>query len=348
MSRSKHTGCNSAGRLGWFLSILLMAALGCQQEKPLVPVHFQGEAQGTYYALTYYDAQHRNLQPAVDSLLRAFDLEASLWVEQSTLSQINRNDTSYSLGPHMQEMLQLSLRIARESQGAFDITVGPLVNAWGFGFREGRKPQQATIDSLLQLTGAGRFRVEGDKVVKSDARVELDLNAIAQGYSVDLLGAFLEEQGIQNFLVDIGGEVLARGKKADGSDWRVGIERPAESPDAPRELQDVVRLTDLAMATSGSYRKFYEQDGVKYSHTIDPATGYPVTHRLLSASVMAGSVALADAYATVLMVLGPEKAKAFILGRKDLEAYLIFTNEDGAYETWVSPGLEQQIVQDTQ
>ncbi|MBE0641517.1 MAG: FAD:protein FMN transferase [Bacteroidales bacterium] len=331
-------------RMGVFLWFsFLMLAVSCTTGKQVEPVRIQGEAQGTYYAVTYYDPMLRDLKPSLDSLLRAFDQEASLWVENSVISRINRNDTNYTLGQHMKDMLIMAKSVAEETNGAFDITVGPLVNIWGFGFRKGEMPDSSAVDSLRTFIGYDKISLKGDILVKSDPRVEIDLNAIAQGYCVDLIGEFLEALGIMNYLVDIGGEVLARGKKADGSPWKVGIERPAEDAFSQRELQSIVRLTDRALATSGSYRKFYEKDGVKYSHTIDPLTGYPVQHSLLSASVMAGSSALADAYATALMVMGTDNAIQFVNSSKDIEAFLIFTNETGEYQVWVSPGLEEML-----
>lgn len=324
------------------LTALMLVASACVRPPELI--RFQGEAQGTYYAVTYYDQQGRNLQPEVDSILVAFDQVASLWVENSILSRYNRNDSDVVLDPMLIEMTKLSLSIAEETQGAFDITVGPLVNAWGFGFRNEQMPDSAHVDSLLEFIGWHRLELIDEKLIKEDPRIAVDMNAIAQGYAVDLLGEFLESKGITDYLVDIGGEVLAHGKKPDGSLWKIGIEKPAESPTAERQLQEVVEFTDKAMATSGSYRKFYERDGVKYAHTIDPRTGYPVSHRLLSVSVLAGNATLADAYATALMVMGTEEAKTMVSVKSGLEAYLIYTDENGEYLSWKSDGLKQMIV----
>jgi len=307
-------------------------------------VRFQGEAQGTYYAITYYDSEGRDFQMEVDSILHAFDNIASLWVEGSVISRINANDTTVVIPGEIEEMFLLSQEVSEASDGAFDITVGPLVNAWGFGFRSGSMPDSAAVDSMMAYVGFHRVRLEGDRLVKEDPRIAIDLNAVAQGYSVDVVGRWLEGQGIEVYLVDIGGEVLARGAKPDGGEWKVGIEKPSGHPDDPRELEAVALIRDKALATSGSYRKFYEKDGLRFSHTIDPRTGYPVSHHLLSASVLAGDAATADAWATAFMVMGTEAAMAKVSATPALEAFLIYTNEEGNFETWASPGLKEMLV----
>ena len=330
------------------LGIAGMLALlpACKPQAGDQLIRFQGEAQGTYYAITYVDGEGRIFQNEVDSILLAFDQVASLWVTNSLLSRINANEPDMAPDPMIEDMVALSLRVSERTEGAFDITVGPLVNAWGFGFKNQQMPDSSQVDSLLQYVGYRKVWLEEGKVCKAAPEVVIDLNAIAQGYSVDLLGTFLESKGIHDYLIDIGGEVLASGKKPDGSLWKVGIERPSEHADDPRELESIVIVSGKALATSGSYRKFYEKEGLKYSHTIDPKTGYPVSHRLLSASVMAESAAKADAYATALMVMGPAKAQEFISSQKELEAFLIFTDESGVYHTWVSPGLAGLLAKD--
>ncbi len=328
-----------------FAVLCLLFLASCQREVPRT--HFQGEAQGTYYAITYYDAENRQMQTQIDSVLRAFDQVASLWVDHSEISRINRNEAKEPLSEMMLEMLEASAGVYAASGGAFDITVGPLVNAWGFGFRHQQMPDSAMVDSLLLFVGFEKLNWTSERLTKAVPEVEIDLNAIAQGFSVDVIGEYLKSKGISDFLVDVGGEVLASGNKPDGKLWRVGIEKPTESASAERSLESIVSFTDKALATSGSYRKFYEKDGMKYSHTIDPRTGYPVQHSLLSASVLAENATLADAWATAFMVMGLEATKALLPSFPGLEVFLIYADEDGAYQQWASEGMQALITEES-
>ena len=200
--------------------------------------------------------------------------------------------------------------IYESTNGAFDITVAPIVNAWGFGFTEAVEVDSSLIDSLLQYLGMDSVGIVEGKIWKEKDGIMLDMNAIAQGYAVDVLCEFLESKGIINYLVEIGGEIKTRGHNPRGTEWKVGIDRPIEGLQIPGvDLQAIVEISDRSLATSGNYRKFYEKDGVKYSHTIDPKTGYPVQHCLLSATVLAGDCMRADAYATGFMVMGYEKSR---------------------------------------
>jgi len=307
------------------------------------PVHLLGEAQGTYYSIIYYDDSSRNFKAEIDSLLDAFDRSVSLWVPTSIISRVNNNDTSAKPDDHFIGNFRISMEVSEKTGGAFDVTVGPLVRAWGFGFDSKKHVDDHIIDSLLQFTGYRKIRIENGKIVKDDPRVSIDFNAIAQGYSVDLVGDFLENKGIRNYLIDIGGEVKAKGQKPGGKSWQVGIEKPAEHQNDERKLEIVIALKDKSVATSGSYRKFYEVNGIRYSHTIDPKTGRPVRHSLLSASVIAANTAVADAYATSFMVMGLEKSKAFLENNDSLDAYFIYSGKDGKYKTYATPGFRKYI-----
>jgi len=224
--------------------------------------------------------------------------------------------------------------------GAFDITTMPLTNAWGFGFTDPGKLDRNTVDSLLPLVGYKNIALADGKLIKSNPAITIDFNAIAQGYSADLIGKMLQKEGIENYLIDVGGEVLARGGKPDGSSWRVGIEKPSSDPTA-RDIDAVVLLKNKALASSGNYRRFFMKDGIRYSHTIDPKTGYPVTHSLLSVSVLAEDCMTADAYATAFMVMGLEKSKEFLSLHPELDAHFIFSNERGENEVWSTEGLRR-------
>lgn len=319
--------------------------ISCNSPKDPVLVKFTGEAQGTYYAVTYFDDEARNFQPQVDSILKDFDHSVSLWDSGSVIAAINQNGTGIQPDEVFTELFKKSKEVYEKSGGAFDPTVGPLVNAWGFGFSGRMKVDQHIVDSLLPLVGFSKITLENNQIIKNDPRIQLDFNAIAQGYAVDLIGRFLSEKGIVNFLIDIGGEVLGKGGKPLGEKWKVGIEKPKDNASYGEGLQAIVKIENKALATSGSYRKFYEENGIRYSHTIDPATGYPVKHTLLSASVLAKDCATADAYATVFMVMGLEKSKSYLSGRSDLEGYFIYTNETGELEISYTEGFKKLLVE---
>ncbi len=332
--------CRLRSRLH-FVAVAAAIATGCDRATLPGRVSFTGEAQGTYYAVTCYTNDSVNLQHSVDSLLKSFDLTASLWVDSSMISRVNRNE-EVTVNADFTQLFRISREVSEATGGAFDITVGPLVRAWGFG--PGGKPAigAGTVDSLLPLVGYRNVHIKEGRVIKVNPGIKLDFNAVAQGYSVDLVGRFLESKGIMNYLVDIGGEVLARGYKPGGDSWRVGIEKPSEEASSGREIAMEITLTDRAVATSGNYRKYYEVDGVRYSHTIDPQTGHPVRHSLLGVSVVAGSCALADAYATAFMVMGEEKARAFLdrTPNAGLEACFITSGTGSEYRISMTEGLK--------
>jgi thiamine biosynthesis lipoprotein len=278
-------------------------------------VRLAGEAQGTFYSIQYYDPQQRNLQPRIDSLLQAFDRSASLWVDSSLLRRINAGQTD-SLDATLQFLLQNSLRIMEYTDGAFDPRVGRLVQTWGFSFKQRSEPDSATLAALLRAAHSPVGIADG-RFFRHSPDTELDFNAIAQGYASDLVARLLDSCGIDSYLVDIGGEVVSRGLKPDGSPWRVGIERPSEDRYSEPVVHTAIPLPDASVVTSGSYRKYYERDGVRYSHTIDPATGRPVQHSLLSVSVVEDQCWLADAMCTAYMVMGLDSARRFIAAHPD-------------------------------
>lgn len=319
------------------LTLILMASASCQRPEP---IQLLGQAQGTYYSIQYYDKQQRNLQSKVDSLLQAFDREASLWVDSSLLRRINSNATD-SISPLLADLLDKSQWINSYTGGAFDCRIGRIVQAWGFSFKQ-REELDAKTLAELRKAASGRVAVSGDRVVKQYPSTELDFNAIAQGYAVDLLATMFDSLGIENYLIDVGGEVIGRGGKPDGSPWRVGIEKPSSDSASTPEVQTAIALRDCSVVTSGSYRKYYEKDGIRYSHTIDPATGRPVQHSLLSVSVVAESAWLADAMATAYMVMGVERAKAFIAahpGGQGTEAVYFIYDDGGILAEYATPAF---------
>jgi thiamine biosynthesis lipoprotein len=243
----------------------------------------------------------------------------------------------------------MAQEVAKETQGDFDITVRPLVELWGFGLKHREDVSASAVDSILKFIGYQKVKLENGRVIKEDPRIMIDYNAIAQGYSVDIMSNFLKSKGIKQFLVDIGGELYAYGTKQGGAPWKVGIERPKDGEEYGESLSAILTLKNYGLATSGNYRKYYIKDGVKYAHTIDPHTGYPVQHSLLSATVIAPSAALADAYATAFMVMGVTKARLILARHHELQVYLIYSDENGNFKTFVSPGmndiLEENAIQ---
>jgi thiamine biosynthesis lipoprotein len=330
-------------KINFIALICSFAIISCKPGTSDIKVQFGGEAQGTYYVVTYFSSDTVVTQNQIDSLLKAFDQIASIWQPNSLISKINRNEMEEVNDPYFMNIFKLSQRISEETGGAFDITVGPLVNAWGFGFKNKMDMTAEKVDSIMQFVGFHSIRLDNGRIIKNHPNTQIDFNAIAKGYSIDVIGGFLESFGIENYLVDIGGEVLARGSKPCGDKWVIGIEKPTDEADAERTLKATIRVDDIAVATSGNYRKFYVEDGVKYAHTIDPSTGYPVIHSLLSATVFSDSTARADAYATSFMVMGLEKTRSFLEQNKHIEAYLIFSDEQGNIKTFATSGVEKLL-----
>jgi len=316
----------------------------CGRQEPTV---VEGEAQGTYYRVCYYD--NRDLRPQIDSLLQTFDQSASLWVDSSLLRRVNDNQTD-SLDAILSELIRQSLYIYEYTGGAFDCRVGRLVQAWGFSFKTRSEPDSVQLAEML-VAAHGDVSVEHGRLVKENPETELDFNAIAQGYSVDLLSRMMDSLGVANYLIDVGGEVIARGGKVGGNPWRVGIERPAaERYDAP-DVQSVITLNDASVVTSGSYRKYYERDGVRYSHTIDPTTGQPVKHSLLSVSVVDDECWLADAMATAYMVMGLDSAKAFIAAHPNQPgtgAVMFIYDDGGTLKTFETEQFKSLVIKENE
>jgi thiamine biosynthesis lipoprotein len=327
---------------GWlFLYVFFFSS--CERYQAPHKISFAGEAQGTYYAITYYDAQNRNLKTQTDSLLKAFDQSVSLWVPQSIISRVNQGDSLVNLDEIFIHNFNLSKQIAEQTYGYFDFTVSPLVEAWGFSFKEKIVLTKTKIDSIKALVNWKNVSLQNGKVIKSDPRIRFDFNAIAQGHSVDLIGQLLETKGIHSYLVDVGGEIRSKGTKPDGTKWRIGIEKPSLEANEDRSIQQVIELQDKSLATSGSYRKYYEENGKRYSHAIDPKTGYPVTHNLLSVTVIAASAAEADAYATAFLVMGLEKSKTLIPQLPAVETYFISWDQENGFVIDWTEGFQNYL-----
>lgn len=331
------------GKKKWIalaLALFGLAVFLFWREDPQVRYyHHQGQVFGTYYNIRY--AGTEDLESAIQQRLREFDASLSMFNPNSVISHINSNmcDSTDSL---FEDMYAEAYCVSELSHGAFDITVAPLVNLWGFGLRQGEHNavSQNAIDSVMSFVGYQRIVLYGHRLLKDDSRTTLDASAIAKGYGCDVIGTLLRERGCTDYLVEIGGEVVLRGVNDKGNPWRVGISRPTDDA-AVNEYQEVIASSNLNMATSGNYRQFYYRDGERRSHTIDPRTGYPVNHSLLSATVIASSCMRADALATACMVLGVKEALQMIADAADAECYLIVGEGDSTVVVQ-SPGWQRE------
>ena len=349
------------------LIALLFSACGTPAPAVTDTVHL-GETQGTTYMVKYHGADSIP-QAAIDSVLEAVDVEFNLWRPASRINAINAFDRSDSLFQFVDgtglwsSIWAQTLDLHAASQGAFDPTVQPLVELWGFGLSKRSEVTDEDVQALMPHVGLSFERIDLNEVTeakqyrfttvrKRDPQTRIDFNGIAQGMTVDLLAELLQSRGASDFMVEVGGEVRCGGKRSDGNPWRIAIDRPIESEDGldQRELQAIVGITDAAICTSGNYRKFYEEDGVKRSHTISPFNGYPVQHGLLSATVHAVNASTADALATACMVWGPEEGQRFIETYREanpferVEAYFISDGGTGEWETWQSAGWDDLVI----
>lgn len=323
------------------LTAILLQVIACSKPEQKTTI-IDGFALGTTYHLVICGDTVNGFQQKIDQTLEAINLSMSLYCDSSRLCQINRNQTD-SLDEMLIYCIETALDVSRRSNGMYDITVKPLSDAWGFATKQ--RTQDPNVDSLLQFVGYEKITIEGNRIIKQKPEVQLDLNSIAKGSAVDIIAQLIENQGYNNYLVEIGGEIYANGVNAQGSLWRIGIDKPIEGNMLPGNyLQSVLSFSNMAMATSGNYRRYYEDDnGRKIAHTINPKTGYSQINELLSATVIAENCALADAYGTTLMALGLEEAKNFVETNPHIYAYLIFSNEDGEFQTYSSANLENWL-----
>jgi len=334
------------GKAGGILNILMlmMATLvfSCNsQEKAGTYYKLHGLTQGTDYAVTFKHSDSAGIQQEIDELLHQFDLSLSTYIPNSIISRINDNDDSVQPDQLFLEVWEEAFRINELTDGAFDLTVGPLVDAWGFGPGRKLEMESEVIDSLMNLVGMDKISLVNGKVFKQHPGIRLDVNAIAQGYAVEVVADFLEEKGVENYMINIGGEIKCKGINPKGVTWRIGVDKPVYGNLVPgQQLQAVVNLENRALASSGNYRKYYEVDGKKIVHTVDPKTGYTRPSNLLSATIVTYDCMTADALATACMVKGLEGAKKLVASLDDVEAYFIFTDDEGLYYEWFTPGME--------
>jgi thiamine biosynthesis lipoprotein len=344
--------------ISYFFLIPLAFLFACRTDGSL-PVTstqmIQGETMGTYYKVSYLGSEITGLKTSVDSLLVALNMEVSTYIPDALISRFNHGDLhaidaeTLQGAPHFLANLKLALKIAEVTSENFNPTIMPLVNYWGFGYTS-KHPvtaiDSAKVDSLMTFVGLDK--IDYDSIIYSPSAIQLDkeypgtqldFSAIAKGYGVDLVAAYLRQLGIDNYFVDIGGEVVAKGNKgSNDSPWRVGIAIPKEDA-APTEMNVAIPLIDRAVATSGNYRNYYEVNGQKFSHTINPFTGYPERSNLLSASILAKDCATADGFATACMVLGLDAAFTLINMQPDLEGYFIYSDNEGLLHARATKGF---------
>ena len=305
-----------------------------------------GSVFGTEYHITYQNGG--DIHNELKEVMADVDNSLSPFNKESVITAIN-NGNNVEADSMFTEVFDMAKNVAEETQGAFDITVAPLVNAWGFGFKNKIDVSKEKIDSIRKYVGFEKVRMENGKVIKEDKNIMLDCSAIAKGYGVDAVGRYLEKKKIRNYMVEIGGEIRVKGCNPEGRLWKVGISKPIDdSLNVNGEIQEVLMVSDIAIATSGNYRNFYIKDNKKYAHTIDPRTGYPVQHSILSSTVVAPTCALADAYATSFMVVGLDEAKKILARHKELQAYFIYTDSKGKMATWCTKDLEDNLMKYSQ
>ena len=337
---------NRNKRLIWQIPFLVLLIVGTvliiRQQQSTPYQKNAGLIFGTTYSVTYQYGE--DLQKEIEAELKKVDADFSMFNSQSLVARLN-NGENPELSSDFIDVFKLARQVSEDTDGAFDITVAPLVNAWGFGFKNEQMPTKEQVDSLRQLIGYQHVILKDKTITMQKPGMMLDFSAIAKGYGVDVVARLLERHDIKNYMVEIGGEITTRGINPERVPWRIGVNKPNEDAlNESHELQTILNVTDKAMATSGNYRNFYVKEGKKYAHTIDPKTGYPVQHTLLSATVLTDRCAKADAYATSFMVLGMDGAKQILERHKELMAYLIFTDRKGNLTVWYSPSLKDKIV----
>ena len=334
-------------KLIWQLPFLILLIVGTvliiRQQHTIPFMRSEGVIFGTTYHIAYQCDS--DLSAGIKAELEKVDVSLSPFNPQSIITAVNQNQ-DVKLNDMFLAVFQKAMSISEDTEGAFDITVAPLVNAWGFGFKNGKRPDRHQVDSLLQMVGYKKVKLRDGKVVKDDPRIMLDCSAIAKGFGTQVAADFLRHRGVKNFMVEIGGEIVTSGVNDNRLPWRIGVTKPVDdSLSVSQEMQTVLNVTDKAMATSGNYRNFYYEGGRKFAHTIDPKTGYPVQHSILSATVLADDCATADAYATSFMVMGLERAKKVLERHPELMAYFIYSDERGQNAVWFSPSMKDKIAE---
>ena len=335
------------GLVTLFIGVFCIAiGVGCYfafKPKPAY-VHNEGEAQGTTWSATYEQPEGKDLQKKIEKRLHEFDLSLSSYIPQSIISRINNNDPDVRTDEDFEKMYSVAMEVSKRTNGAFDITVGPLVKAWGFGFGNAEPSKIPDVSKFLPYVGYHKVRLENHKLLKDDPHILIDANALAQGQSSDIIGKLLEDNGCKNYMIDIGGEVVVKGVNKKGQKWQIGIDNPVDDPTNSIDgIQTVIAISNCGLTTSGNYRKYYYLNGKKYAHEIDPRKGYPVVHNLLSATVVAQTCIVADAYATAFMVIGVDSSLQVCKSIPGMDCYLIYTDKNGKNQVVYTEGFRKYL-----
>jgi thiamine biosynthesis lipoprotein len=326
-----------------YFSSLIILLSSCLQSDDTILVKNHGAAQGTYYHIQYLSANGKDYKFQIDSILDEIDSSLSIYQEFSLISKINQGE-KIDIDSFFNDVFLSAKQVYLETNGYFDCTVYPIVREWGFYDNVNLDNiDSARIERLLGNIGFNKISLQNNKLILPE-NMFLDFNALAQGYSVDLIVEFLKRSGCKDFLVEIGGELFAEGRNPDGNDWKVGVDKPMNEIDLNSRFYFILELSGKALATSGNYHNFYEKDGVKYSHIINPFTGFPAKNRLLSVSIIHNNCMLADAYATAFMSMGVKKSKEFLNKNQDIEGYLIYTDNYGNWETYISDNFKERLI----
>lgn len=330
-------------------STLYFIFVNSVEEKPKATVeyiHNEGETQGTTYSITYQQPEGVDLQAKIEERLHEFDLSLSTYIPNSIISRINNNDPTVKTDSLFETMFNEAQEVSKRTNGALDITVGPLVKAWGFAFGNKSHSKLPVVSEFMPYIGYDKVKIENHKLIKADPRIMIDANSIAQGFSVDVISKLLKDNGCKNYMVEIGGEVACKGLNAKGEKWRIGIDKAIDdSTSTVEDLQSVISITDCAVTTAGGYRKFFVKDGKKYSHIINPHTGYPVASNLLSVTIVAPTAIMADAYDTPFMVLGVDSCLKVCKSVPGMDCYLIYTDKDGKTKVTYTEGFKKYLTQ---
>ena len=321
------------------LSFLILLFSCSDNNQKMILNQNVGFVQGTTFNIKYLSSSLQDYKTEFDSIFSEIDLSLSLYIDSSIITRFNKGDTLIRLDSNFLSVFNAFKKVANSTNGNFDCTISPLINAWGFGATKKGKIDSFIISDLLKKTGYQKIYLKNDSTLYNPSNVQLNFDALAQGFTVDVIANFLEKNNINNFLIEIGGELRAKGKNINNKNWRIGIEKPSKIIDNKNRFQTVIELKNKSVATSGNYRKFYLENGKKYSHSINPFNGYPVKHNLLSVTVITDKCIYADAYATAFMVMGVKKTKDFLLQNEDLDAFLIY-QKNNILETWSTNGFK--------
>ena len=322
------------------LSFLILLFSCSDNNQKMILNQNVGYVQGTTFNIKYLSSSLRDYKTEFDSIFSEIDLSLSLYIDSSIITRFNKGDTLIRLDSNFLSVFNAFKKVANSTNGNFDCTISPLINAWGFGVTKKEKIDSFIISDLLKKTGYQKIYLKNDSTFYNPSNVQLNFDALAQGFTVDVIANFLENNNINNFLIEIGGELRAKGENINNKNWRVGIDKPSNIIDDKNRFQTVIELKNKSVATSGNYRNFYIENGKKYSHSINPFNGYPVKHNLLSVTVITDECIYADAYATAFMVMGVKKTKDFLLKNEDLDAFLIY-QKNNILESWSTNGFKK-------